>query len=86
MKEHFPIGAPALLDRLDPEGVESPRQRGDGLVGRQDPFSLRNQRQCDAFQIAARHRHVLPCVAFLACAGRERSIAILSFRSRERQD
>src|SRR6516162_8519519 len=72
-KEHFPVGAPALLARLNPQRVESPRQRGDGLVGRQDSFSLRNQRQRDAFQIAARHRNLL--FASAAPVAKVRSIA-----------
>jgi hypothetical protein len=59
-EEHFPVGTPALLGRPDPEGVEALRQGWDGLVGRQDPFSLRHQRLRDAFQFAARHRLFLP--------------------------
>src|SRR5262249_46750037 len=44
-----------LLSRLDAEGVESLRQGGDGLVGRQNALPLGNQRQRDALQIVACH-------------------------------
>jgi hypothetical protein len=75
-KEHFPVGAPALLGRLDPERVESSCQRGDGLVGREDPFPFRNQRQRDTSQLVARHRNVLP----LLCSGLSDVVAHSSSR------
>jgi hypothetical protein len=43
-KEHLPVGAPALLRRLDPQCVEAFRQGGDGFVSRQDPLALGNER------------------------------------------
>jgi hypothetical protein len=65
-KEHFPVGAPALLGRLNPERIETSCQGGDGLVGRENPFPFRNQRQRDALQIVARHADP-PCVVVLRC-------------------
>jgi len=32
--EHFPVGAPALLGRLDPQRIKSPGQGGNGFVSR----------------------------------------------------
>src|SRR5262245_2618954 len=75
-KEHFPVSAPALLGRLNPERVESSCQGGDSLVGREDPFPFRNQRQRDTSQIVARHRNVLP----LLCSGLSDVVAQSSSR------
>ena len=52
-KEHFPVGAPALLGRLDSERVESLRQRWDGFVGRENPFSVGNQTLSNALETPA---------------------------------
>src|SRR5215467_6846034 len=54
-KEHFPVGAPALLRRPDPECIEALRQRGDGLICCEDAFAFCNEHQRDALQSMARH-------------------------------
>src|SRR5262249_15598219 len=66
-KEHFTVGTPALLGRMDPKSVETARQRGDGLVGRQDSFSVRDHRLCDALQVVARHWHSSLCSSLFVC-------------------
>ena len=65
-EEHFAVGAPALLGRLDPERVEPPRQSGDGLVGRENSFSVGNQRLCDALPLVT-HPGILPVCAPVVC-------------------
>src|SRR5213080_2330181 len=65
-KEHFAVGPPALLGRLDTERVEPPCQGGDGFVGRENSLPLGNQRLCNALQLVA-HYGILPVCALL-CA------------------
>jgi hypothetical protein len=50
-----------LFSRRDPQRIEPPRQRGDRLVGREDPLPLGNQRKRDALQVVARHADP-PCI------------------------
>ena len=63
-KEHLPVCAAAFLGRADPERIKSTSQRGDGLVRRQDPFSLCYQRLRDTLEIAGRHVN-RPCAVFV---------------------
>src|SRR6266852_3194823 len=65
-KEHFAIGPPALLGRLDTERVEPPCQGGDGFISRENSLPLGNQRLCNALQLVA-HHGILPVCALIVC-------------------